>query len=141
MLMPCRYSSFSFVLQPIIIVGRTCIRSFFLHSFLLTGYCNQILMLTIVDISVVILCFKMRTLFYNHNVFAFYFIYMLSFVVFDLFLFIGAVWNISFFISNEITIWGHHFGMYHQCIYFHFSSICLFGFASGSARNIEIFIC
>lgn len=84
MLKSCRYNAFSFVLQPIVMVARTCLRSF-MHSFMLFYYPNQILILTIFDLCFVVLCLKMRVLFCNHTLFVLYNIYMILFAVFDLF--------------------------------------------------------
>lgn len=86
-LMPCRYAAFSFVLQPVLMVGRTCLRSF-LHSFLLGSHTHQIMLLTLIDLGAVMLCFRMRTLFYNRLVFVLYTFYMCFFAVFDLFFFL-----------------------------------------------------
>lgn len=90
LLMPCRYSFYSFLYQPLLILLRILIRTF-IHSFLLPNYTIQIFMLFLTDLFFIGVCLKMRRYFHNIFIFGFSLLYMLAFATFDLFFYLETI--------------------------------------------------
>ena len=79
-----KFTRLSFFFEPLIILGRSFIKSF-IHSYFLTSYPTQIILLLIVDIIFMALTFSIRKLYRNHFTFIFLLLYFVGFAVFDLY--------------------------------------------------------
>ncbi len=74
----------SLFFEPLLILARSFIKSFF-HSYLLLAYLSQIVLLLIIDLIFVIFSLSMKNLYRNNLIFFFLTSYLMSFVIFDLY--------------------------------------------------------
>ena len=72
----------SLFFEPLVILTRSCIKSFF-HSYLLLVYSSQIVLLLIIDLIFVIFSLSMKNLYRNNLIFFFLTSYLLGFAAFD----------------------------------------------------------
>ena len=80
----CSYSFAGFLLEPILVFGRSLIKSF-VHGFLTQQYDCQIVVLALLDIAFVLLCWRMRKCFRSFSIFVSTLLYCALFLVFDVF--------------------------------------------------------
>ena len=74
----------SLFFEPLVILARSFIKSFF-HSYLLLAYSSQIVLLLIIDLIFVIFSLFMKNLYKNNLIFYFLTSYLIGFLIFDLY--------------------------------------------------------